>query len=50
MLLIHRRHVVELIKIRNRLQICLVFDQFLCAAVQETYVRIGPLDDLTVKL
>ena len=23
---------------------------FLCAAVQETYVRIGPFDDLAVKL
>src|SRR4029077_19667521 len=49
-LLVHRGHVVEPIEVRNRLQVGLVLDQLLSAAVQEPDVRITPLDHLAVKL
>src|SRR6516165_4475728 len=50
MLLAHRRYVVEPVEIRDRLQIRLVLDQFFRAAVQQTDMRIGALDDLAVHL
>ena len=49
MLLIHRRDVVEPVKIRNRLQVGLVFDQLLGAAVKQPDVRIDALDHFAVK-
>ena len=50
MLLIHRRDVVEPVEVGERLQIGLVFDQLLGAAMQETNVGIDALDDLAVEL
>ena len=50
MLLVHRRDVVEPVEIRDRLQIGLVLDQLLGAAMQQADVRIDPLDDLAVEL
>ena len=50
MLLIYRRDVIEPIEIRHRLQIGLVLDQLLGAAMQEADVRIDPLDHLPVSL
>ena len=47
-LLAHRRDVIEPVEIRDRLQIGLVLDQLLGAAVQETDMRIGALDDFAV--
>src|SRR6516164_10101774 len=49
MLLIHRRDIVEPIEIAERLQIGLVFDQLLGAAVQKADMRIDALDDLAVQ-
>ena len=49
-LLVHRRDVIEPVEIRDRLQIGLVLDQLLGAAVQEADVRIDALDDLAVEL
>ena len=49
MLLIHRRHVVEPIEIRERLEIGLVLDQLLGAAMQEPDMRIDALDHLAVE-
>ncbi len=50
MLLIHRRDVVEPVEIRDRLQIGLLLDQLLGAAMQQPDMRIDALDDLAVKL
>ena len=50
MLLVHRRDVVEPVEIADRLQIGLVLDQLLGAAVQEPDVRIDALDHLAVEL
>ena len=50
MLLVHRRDVVEPVEIRDRLQIGLVLDQLLGAAMQQADVRIDALDDLAVEL
>ena len=49
-LLVHRRDVVEPVEIRDRLQIGLVLDQLLGAAMQEPDMRIDALDDLAVEL
>ena len=48
-LLIHRRDVIEPVEIGHRLQIGLVFDQLLGAAMQEADMRIDALDDLAVE-
>src|SRR5205807_10349260 len=50
MLLIHRRDVIEAIKIRNRLQIGLVLDQFLRSAMEQADMRIDAFHDLAVEL
>src|SRR5262249_11325874 len=49
MLLVHRRHVVEAVEIRNRLQIGLVLDQLLGGAMQEPDMRVDALHHLAVK-
>ena len=50
MLLIHRRHVVEPVEIGQRLEIGLVLDQLLGAAMKQPDMRVDPLDDLAVEL
>jgi hypothetical protein len=50
MFLVHRRDVIEPVEIRNCLQIGLVLDELLGAAVEKTDVRIDVLDYLTVEL
>ena len=50
MLLVHRRDVIEPVEIGDRLQIGLVLDQLLGAAMQQTDMRIDPLDHLAVEL
>ena len=50
MLLVHRRDVIEPVEIADRLQIGLVLDQLLGAAMQQADVGIDALDDLTVQL
>ena len=50
MLLVHRRDVVEPVEIRHRLQIGLMLDQFLGAAMEQPDMRIDALDDLAVEL
>src|SRR5262245_48318044 len=50
MLLVHRRDVVEPVEIGQRLQIGLVLDQLLGAAMQKPNMRIDPLDNLAVEL
>src|SRR6478752_6004334 len=49
-LLVHRRHVIEAIEIRQRLEIGLVLDQLLGAAVEQPDMRIDAFDDLAVEL
>ena len=49
-LLVLRRHVVEPVEVGHRLQIGLVLDQLLGAAMQQADVRIGALDGLAVHL
>ena len=49
-LLIHRRDIVEPVEIRDRLQIGLVLDQFLGAAMQQPDMRIDAGDHFAVKL
>jgi hypothetical protein len=49
-LLVHRRHVVEAVEIRQRLEIGLVLNQLLGAAVEKPDMRIDALDDLAVEL
>ena len=50
MFLIHRRDVVEPVEIADRLQVGLVLDQLLGAAMQEADMRIDALDNLAVEL
>ena len=49
-LLVHGRDVVEPVEVADGLQIRLVLDQLLGAAMQKTDVRIDALDHLTVEL
>ena len=49
-LLAHRRDVVEPVEIGDRLEIGLVFDQLLGAAVQQADMRVGALDHFAVHL
>ena len=49
-LLVHRRDVVEAVEIGQRLEIGLVLDQLLGAAVEQADMRIDPFDDLAVEL
>src|SRR5262249_24327877 len=49
-LLAHRRDVVETVEIRDCLQIGLVLDELLGAAVQQSDMRVGSLNDLAVHL
>src|ERR1700681_2372656 len=48
--LIHRRDIVEPVEIRDRLQIGLVLDQFLGAAVKQADMRVDPRDHFAVEL
>jgi hypothetical protein len=50
MLLAHHRHVVEAVKVRERLVERLVLDQLLRATVQQPDVRVAPLDRLALQL
>ncbi len=50
MLLVHRRDIIEPVEIGDRLQIGLVLDQLLGAAMQEPDMRIDALDHLAVEL
>ena len=50
MLLVHRRDVIEPVEIRDRLQIGLLLDQLLGAAMQQPDMRIDALDHLAVQL
>ena len=50
MLLVHRRDVVEPVEIGVGLEIGLVLDQLLGAAVEQPDMRIDALDDLAVEL
>lgn len=49
MLLVHRRDIVEPVKISDRLQIGLVLDQLLGATVKQADVRVDATDHLTVE-
>ena len=49
MLLIHRRDIVEPVEIRDRLQIGLLLDQLLGAAMQQADMRIDALDHFAVE-
>src|SRR6476469_2868715 len=49
-LLVHRRHVVEAVEIRQRLEIGLVLDQLLGAAMEQPDMRIDAFDNLAVEL
>src|SRR5690242_16746505 len=49
MLLIHRRDVIEPVEIRDRLQIGLLLDQLLGAAMQETDMWVHTFDNLAVQ-
>ena len=49
-LLVHRRDVVEPVEIRDRLQIGLLLDQLLGAAVKQADMRVDAGDDFAVKL
>ena len=49
-LLVHRRDVIEPVEIRDRLQIGLVLDQLLGAAMEQPDMRIDALHDLAVEL
>ena len=46
----HRADVVEPVEVGQRLQVCLVLDQLLGAAVQQADVRVGALHHLAVHL
>ena len=50
MLLVHRRDIVEPVEIRQRLEIGLVLDQLLGAAMQQADMRIDAVDHLAVEL
>jgi hypothetical protein len=45
-LLVHRRDVIEAIEIRHGLNVGFVFYEFFRAAMEQTDMRIGALDDL----
>jgi len=49
-LLVHRRHVVEAVEVRHGLQIGLVLDQLLGAAMQQADMGIDALDHFAVQL
>ena len=49
-LLVHRRDIVEPVEIRDRLQIGLVLDQLLGAAMEQPDMRVDALDHLAVEL
>ena len=49
-LLVHRRDIVEPVEIRQRLEIGLVLDQLLGAAMKQPDMRIDALDHLAVEL
>ena len=46
----HRRHVIEAVHVRQRLEVGLRLAQLFRAAVEQADVRIAPLDDLAVEL
>src|SRR6266436_2457190 len=48
--LVHGRDIVEPVEIGQRLQISLILDQLLGAAVQQADMRVDSLDNLAVKL
>ena len=50
MLLVHRRDIVEPVEIGVGLQVGLVLDQLLGAAVEQADVGVDALDDLAVEL
>ena len=50
MLLIHRGDVIEPVEIRNCLQIGLLLDQFLGAAMQKADMRIDARHDFAIEL
>ena len=50
MLLVHRRHVIEPVEIRQVLQVGPAFHQLFGAAMQQADMRVAPLDDLAVQL
>ena len=50
MFLVHRRDVIQAVEIGNRLQIGLVLDQLLGAAMQQADMRIDAGDDLAVQV
>jgi hypothetical protein len=50
MLLVHRRPVVEPVEIRDRLQVGLVLDQLLGAAVEQADMGVDPRHHLAVEL
>ena len=50
MLLVHRRDVIEPVEIRDRLQVSLVLDQLLGAAMEQADMRIDALHHLAVEL
>jgi len=50
MLLVHRRDVVEPVEIRQSLEIGLVLDQLLGAAVEQPDMRVDALDHFAVEL
>ena len=50
MLLVHRRDIVEAIEIGDRLQVGLLLDQLLGAAMQQADMRIDAVDNLAVEL
>src|SRR5437879_451793 len=49
MLLVHRRDIVEPVKISDRLQIGLLLDQLLGATMKQADVRVDATDHLTVE-
>src|SRR5436309_11485070 len=49
-LLVHRSDVIKPVEIGKRLQIGLVFNQFFCAAMEQTNMRIGAFNDFTIKI
>ena len=50
MLLVHGRDVVQAVEIGHRLEVGLVLDELLRAAMQQSDVRVGTLNDLPVEL
>jgi hypothetical protein len=49
MLLVHRCDIVEAVEIRQRLQVSLIFDQFLGAAMEETNMGVDASYHFAVK-